>query len=401
MSKTTSKVFNSIWRQDINFAGNAIKGDRGGQEDYSAFCPLSNSSELLLVLADGMGGHASGEVASQNAVNVFSNTFIKYPSDSAPIRLGAALQEANSELSRLTRKDTALEGMGCTLIGAHISSDGLQWISVGDSLLYLFRDSKLQRLNADHSMTPVIEESFKQGKITREEALNHPNRHALRSAVMGQELSLIDAPKKPTPIFSRDIVIAASDGLLTLSEAEIVSILRRGGNKSAELLAKELTNAVDFKKRSRQDNTSVQVVIVPELFGGPDKFSPLARLLGITILVVIFGAAYAIYSFRSALFGTKTELTPPKIQMPQSSEITPIQIPIPVTATPALLRTPEPEVQQAPAPKITAKKVLADKAPSSAAAAAPSSAAAAPSSADKSATLPISPPPLPSGEISK
>ena len=359
MSKTTSKVFNSIWRQDINFAGNAIKGDRGGQEDYSAFCPLSNSSELLLVLADGMGGHASGEVASQNAVNVFSNTFIKYPSDSAPIRLGAALQEANSELSRLTRKDTALEGMGCTLIGAHISSDGLQWVSVGDSLLYLFRDGKLQRLNADHSMTPVIEESFRQGKITREEALTHPNRHALRSAVMGQELSLIDAPKKPTSIFSGDIIIAASDGLLTLSEAEIVSVLRRGSNKSAELLAKELTNAVDFKKRPRQDNTSVQVVVVPELFGGPEKLSPLGYLLGFIILVVIFCAAYAGYYIWSTNFGTKTEVTPPKIQTPQSSEITPTQIPVPVTATPTPVRAPEPEVQQVPAPKITAKKAEA------------------------------------------
>lgn len=250
---------------DLDFSGKEFLGDRSGQEDYSLFRTLANGTELIAVLADGMGGHTSGEIASKLAVDTFDNTFSKHTSSSVPIRLGAGLQQSNSELANSIRSNPSLDGMGCTLVGVYISKAGIEWISVGDSPLFLYREGKLIRLNADHSMAPVIAESLKSGKITEEEANSHPNRNALRSALMGGELNLIDASISPKTLFEGDIAILASDGLLTLTEGEIEKLLVGHKKGSAKSIADLLINEVKAKRRPRQDNTTVQVVVIPKI----------------------------------------------------------------------------------------------------------------------------------------
>jgi PPM family protein phosphatase len=319
------------WKSGINFGGHEIVGDRSGQEDYSLFRLLKNGSELLIVLADGMGGHTSGEVASKNTVTVFDATFNSYPSESVPTKLGAALQQANSDLSRLITENQSLDGMGCTLVGTHIGSEGLRWISVGDSLLYLYRDGALTHLNADHSMAPIIEESYRSGKISKEEALNHPNKNALRSAVMGSEIPLIDSPELPLAIYQGDILIVASDGLLTLSADQITNTLGKYKNQTANEIALALVNGVVSKKRPRQDNTTVQVMIVPSSFGRQNKFFKKFLLISIVSLIAIVFAGTAYYLDAPGLIN--------KFINPQSDAASipvPIPVPIPVQEAPAL-----------------------------------------------------------------
>lgn len=283
-----------LWKSGVNFGGREIIGERSGQEDYSLFRLIKGGSELLVVLSDGMGGHTSGEIASKNAVTAFDTTFNTYPSDSVPTKLGAALQQANNEISRLISGNPSLDGMGCTLIGAHLSPEGLRWISVGDSLIYLYRDGNLIQLNSDHSMAPLIEESFKAGKITKEEALNHPNKNALRSAVMGSDIPLIDAPKSPTTIFYGDILIIASDGILTLSTDQIIGVLNKFKDKTADEISTALVRSVESKQRPRQDNTTVQVLVVPHSFKKQSKLQNKLFLLFavIALLIGLAGAAY-------------------------------------------------------------------------------------------------------------
>lgn len=310
------------WKSGINFGGHEIIGDRSGQEDYSLFRLLKNGSELLIVLADGMGGHTSGEVASKNTVTVFDSTFTSYPSESVSTKLGAALQQANSDLSRLISKNQSLDGMGCTLVGAHIGSEGLRWISVGDSLLYLYRDGSLTHLNADHSMAPIIEESFRSGKISKEEALNHPNKNALRSAVMGSEIPLIDSPQFPLSIYHGDILIVASDGLLTLSADQIINTLGKYKNQTADEIASALVNGVVSKKRPRQDNTTVQVLIVPSSFGRQNKFFKKLLLISIVSLIAVIFTAAAYYLDAPGLIN--------KFINPQSdTKLIPVPTPVP------------------------------------------------------------------------
>ena len=264
-SSPTPEAFS--FRNGVDFDSQASIGARSGQEDYAFLSVAPSGSELLAVLADGMGGHSAGEVASKRAVDTFHSTFSSYPSGSVPAKLGAALNQANSDLAVCVKNSPALSGMGCTLVGAHISDRGLQWISVGDSPLFLFRNGKIKRLNADHSMAPVIEESRRQGKITDAEALSHPDRHALRSAVSGSDLAMIDSSNSPQALRKGDVIVLASDGLLTLSEAEIAKIIKGLVGEKAQVLVNALMKSVSAKKKPRQDNTTVQVVIAPRSMG--------------------------------------------------------------------------------------------------------------------------------------
>ncbi len=254
----------TTFRRQIDFDQKDFIGERELQEDYSVINFLKQQTELLFVLADGMGGHAGGEVASKTAVDTFVKTFVEYPSESIPAKLGAALQQANNELASTISAQPDLDGMGCTLVGMHLGSQGANWISVGDSPLFLIRKNQIIRLNADHSMAPLIEKSLLEGKISQEEANNHPHRHVLRSAVTGGELALIDTPPNTYGLFAGDIVLLASDGVLTLTDEEILRTIKGVKSVQADSITSALLSAVRAKRRQRQDNTTVQVFVVPD-----------------------------------------------------------------------------------------------------------------------------------------
>lgn len=275
------------WKIGIDFAGVESIGSRSSQEDYSLFRAFKNQFGLLVVLADGMGGHTSGEIASNNAVNAFDKTFHSYPSESTALKLGASLSEANSQLTKLINLNPQLDGMGCTLIGAYIDRGGIHWVSVGDSLLYLYRNGKLIRLNDDHSMTPLIEESLRTGKITREEAANYPNKNALRSAVMGSDLPLIDAPAAPKKLHGGDIIVVASDGILSLTDGQIASHLNKFSDATADSIAKNLLQAVETQKKPNQDNTTIQIIKIPNSFGKGFSKSKTSSILLISLATLV------------------------------------------------------------------------------------------------------------------
>lgn len=323
----TSGTFS--FRNGVDFDSQASVGARSGQEDYAFFSAGPAGSELLAVLADGMGGHSAGEVASKRAVDAFHSTFSAYPSGSIPAKLGAALNQANTDLAASVKNSPALSGMGCTLVGAHISDRGLQWISVGDSPLFLYRNGKVRRLNADHSMAPVIEESRRQGKITKAEALSHPDRHALRSAVSGNDLAMIDTSSAPQTLQKGDVVVLASDGLLTLSEAEIAKIIRGHVGTDAHVLVNALMKAVAAKQKPRQDNTTVQVVIAPRLMGASNTVATaMWWLLACFLAVAVIGLFYMSKDISFKL-PNLSELTAKPVV-----PATPMPVPVPVDEPP-------------------------------------------------------------------
>src|SRR4030081_2993095 len=165
--------------------GSQHQGARPYQEDSWALTPLGDGS-LLAVVADGMGGHAGGAVASKLAVEAFVHA----------LEQGGGLADGLEDEQAAVRKRAGAQppprGMGATLGAAQVRGDEVRWISVGDSPLFLVSDGKLERLNADHSMAPQIAALVKRGLLTEEEAEHHPGRHTLREAVMGEPLSLVD-----------------------------------------------------------------------------------------------------------------------------------------------------------------------------------------------------------------
>lgn len=286
MKPTTQTLAQPVFVRDEVFSGKELIGQRENQEDYSLFRTLGGGSMLLAVMADGMGGHASGEVASKKAVDAFNETFANYPSNQIASKLTAALQQANSQVAQSVREVPALDGMGCTLIAACIGNDGLQWISVGDSLLLLIRGGKIRRLNADHSMMALINESVKSGKMSDAEAKNYPYKNALRSAITGGEIALIDAPGHPFKLKRGDTIILATDGILSLTEGEILSEVNRNRGCPADQIATGLIRAVESKNRPKQDNTSIQVILVPDAIAKRTNLFLLA-LLGVALILAV------------------------------------------------------------------------------------------------------------------
>jgi len=156
------------------------------------------------------------------------------------------------------------EGILVGLVGrvsAAITQTGVHWISVGDSLLFLLRKGKLKHLNADHSFRPFLEAMIETGELTKEMAEKHPFRNLLRSALSGDAIELLDAPERPLALQNGDLILAATDGLLTLTDAEIVKTLSGlPPHAKADAIADALLRAVEARNKPRQDNTTVSVV---------------------------------------------------------------------------------------------------------------------------------------------
>lgn len=249
-------------------ATRATIGAREDQEDAAAVHTGSGTtaaaeqvSALVAVLADGMGGHVGGQIASWTACAAFIETFARgasTPDDG----LAASLTAANAEIARRVGEDRALDGMGCTLVAGSFDKDGVRWISVGDSPLYLYRRGELAALNEDHSLGPELDKLVEAGLMDAEEAASDPRRHLLRSAVVGGEMELIDHPRVALPLEAGDVVILASDGILTLSAEQMLAIVSQHAASGAGAIAESLIKAIDEAGAEHQDNTTVVVVRV-------------------------------------------------------------------------------------------------------------------------------------------
>lgn len=247
----------------------SIRGARPYQEDYAhvwrpngqAVNGASGERPLLGILADGMGGHVSGEVASKLACTQYVSAF---SSQHGPIdqRLGASLDASNSALSDAIRTNSALNGMGCTLVAGYIDQDGLRWVSVGDSMLLLYRRGQLIRLNDDHSFGALLDKQAEAQKISIEEARNHPRRRSLRSAVTGGQIALRHLEAAPRRLLPGDWIVLASDGLETLNGTEIAKLVSAQEHGTPQALVDRLLHAVAARKAENQDNTTVLAIKV-------------------------------------------------------------------------------------------------------------------------------------------
>jgi serine/threonine protein phosphatase PrpC len=179
--------------QEQDFAARQYRGRRDNQEDYYAFADAAEPEErslerLLLVVGDGLGAHAGGSVASYIGVNAFVRAYHEQDGPHS-WKLKHAVETANETLGIITsRMPSVAPPMGTTMVGVLITPKTMEWISVGDSPLFLFREGVLHRLNADHSLSPLIDARAERGEITREEAENHPDRHTLQAALLGMPL---------------------------------------------------------------------------------------------------------------------------------------------------------------------------------------------------------------------
>lgn len=253
-------------------ASRATQGARDYQEDSSAFWPpldraagggdvppTANNTRLVAVLADGMGGHTAGALASRMACDNFIAAYAGLNGE-RPERLLKSLGAANDSIAEKVRTNPMLAGMGTTIVAAVFTNEGVEWVSVGDSPLLLFRRGEVALLNEDHSLAPELDRLASIGRITPEQAKADPRRHMLRSAVTGDDLDLVDISRRPLALEEGDYVIIASDGLHTLETSEVERIISAYAEDGSEAVANALIRAVEAIRDPHQDNTTVLAV---------------------------------------------------------------------------------------------------------------------------------------------
>lgn len=186
-------------------------------EDSYVFMPPH-----LFAVADGMGGHVAGEIASKLAAKVVQEYVLQHLGAVETMAvLAQAIAEANTAVYQMAQAENEYAGMGTTVTLVYAEDDLIYWGHVGDSRLYLFRDNELRQLTNDHSL---VWELMQSGTITREEAINHPQRNILTRAVGSCEQVKIDTGSMQ--IYPGDILLLCTDGLTNMvSEAEICEIV--------------------------------------------------------------------------------------------------------------------------------------------------------------------------------
>ncbi len=248
--------------KSYDIAWDQIQGRRRTQQDCAVCVPMGVARHLL-VLADGMGGHAAGDVASSVAVTSFCGAF-EAPGmpDEPSERLMAALEAANCAIHDRAAAEPELTGMGTTLVAAVVEGRELRWASVGDSPLWLVRDGEIRRLNANHSVAGELAEQVAAGVMTAAEAAEAPGRAMLYSALVGGDIDLVDIPETPERLEPGDVVMIASDGVETCGPDELIGIVGNGDDAAAELVDRVLA-AVEDREIDYQDNATLIVCRLP------------------------------------------------------------------------------------------------------------------------------------------
>jgi len=242
----------------------ALKSDVGQlrplNEDYCGYFYCEDAGIAVFVLADGMGGHNAGEVASKLAVDNIIN-YISVNLDSDKLRANTdyiiklfegAINQANSIIYQLANDSESLEGMGTTLVILAICNTKGYIANIGDSRAYHIDKSGIRQLTTDHS---YIEELVRKGTITKEAAMLHPHRNVITRAV-GTDPAVM-ADYITTEIREGDIFLLCSDGLSNvLKEDEIKDIVI--SSQSAEEAGDRLLQ--EANQKGGFDNISVIVV---------------------------------------------------------------------------------------------------------------------------------------------
>ncbi len=242
------------------------QGQRDTQEDAIAARMFDAADAGYVVIADGMGGHEAGEVASSLVVAAWREALdAELESDTLSERaaidaLPLAAMQANALISNRNEEQGEGCNMGSTLLGTLLLGQRLFWISIGDSPLYLFRDGALMQINEDHSMAPMIDAQVADGTLTEAQARAHPDRNQLTSVIMGGAIPKVDCPEDPLAVTAADILILGSDGLQTLTDDELQTVVGSHAQALAQEIAEALQQAVLAKNNHDQDNLSIAVV---------------------------------------------------------------------------------------------------------------------------------------------
>ncbi len=231
---------------------------RDENQDYYCYAEPEGEEEFankgrLAVIADGMGGHEGGEVASRIAVEHVRDAYLAQPDGDPRENLIAAFHDAHSAIQQYAREHPELEGMGTTCTCAVLKNNQLYYGHVGDSRLYLIRRGAISMVTEDHS---YVQGLVRQGMLTPEEAAVHPQRNILTAALGTESAVPADFSQEPMPLAPGDVLLLCTDGLHGLVSDR--DLLFCAGGSPAGDACQELVQMA--KNRGGFDNITVQIL---------------------------------------------------------------------------------------------------------------------------------------------
>ncbi len=238
------------------------QGGRKYNQDRLAYSYSKDA--VLMVVADGMGGHFHGEVAAQITVQMITEMFQKHaqPHIKDPHRfLSASMIAGHEAILDYTEKHKLMESPRTTCVAAVIQQGNAYWAHVGDSRLYMFRGMRLITRTKDHSK---VQQLFDDGKISEAEMFTHPERNKIYNCLGGFLPPEVDLAKR-MPIRDGDTLLLCTDGVWSvLAEAEIASII---DTYTITRAVPELLDHAEFRGGEDGDNLSA----VGMTWGEPHK----------------------------------------------------------------------------------------------------------------------------------
>jgi len=247
---------------DILFAAKTDMGRvRENNEDKFDFYEpegpeVSASKGAFYAVADGMGGHSAGQIASELALKTIIRQYYRDTGSDVPQSLQSAIREANSLVYETARAIPDRAGMGTTLTAAIIRNDELFIAQIGDSRAYLLRDGRLHQLTEDHSW---VAEQMRRGALTEEEAATSPFRNVITRCIGTRPTVEVDIRR--FDLCDRDTILLCTDGLSgCVSDAEIATVLSQNDPSAAALRLVELSN-----ENGGRDNITVVVLGIREV----------------------------------------------------------------------------------------------------------------------------------------
>jgi protein phosphatase len=224
---------------------------RTRNEDALEVLQLASAQGALCVVADGLGGHQAGDIASRLVIDTIRQAFAEGDHPTTDTLVGA-IQTANKAVFEASTTDSAKQGMGTTVLCALLRDGSAQLANVGDSPGFLVRGGQVQRLTVDHSW---VAEEIARGAIRPEEAAAHPYRHVLTRS-LGVDAQVDVQVYPPLELQTGDVVVLCSDGLPEHVDSRELPAAVNG--RSAQAAADELVALAN--DRGGSDNISVIVI---------------------------------------------------------------------------------------------------------------------------------------------
>ncbi len=228
----------------MNAVGKSVTGLLRKNNEDSIFVSDNNFRlKNVYIVADGMGGHKAGEIASKCSIDIFTD-FInccdenEFEDENILDTSVDGVKKCNSIVFKKSNEDEKLDGMGTTFTCAVIKDEIMYVVHVGDSRVYMLRNGILKQLTKDHSF---VMEMLKQGKLTIDEVKNHPNKNVITRAVGSDENVAVDTAIEK--LQKGDIILLCTDGLTNMINDNVITDILNSGNDADSILDQLISSA--------------------------------------------------------------------------------------------------------------------------------------------------------------